>query len=373
MQVLVYLYFASAVVAEEKPEFEITPGMKLEQKMVAEWLKVRSGKVVRSLQRHAIFTPDRDEQGNPINEVFVIESDGDNVRSEDPYKTNNGCVYKEVNIRTPEESIYIISDSKTVFIYRSPWIAEYTKRYLWLPVYFGDYFNSRIASGIVSNEELLLSKESYAHLDRFNEIITDENLNGIPVKHISYDLPKEKHVDYWLAPQRSYRPLKVVYKSMIETTIGVIDDMESRTVEELTTYEYEWKQYPPGVWYPSKWTYVNKKDNIITSDNEFITQEADFETPIPPERFTIQSATDTKKKIVSHEGSLRFTPEGIITEQEYLMDLYKLRRKLRVDEAEKQNTVNMWSKIVGVVAILFLVVLVIKQYFNKTGRHQFPQ
>jgi len=369
MQVLAYLYFSSSVFAEDVPEFEITPGMKLEQKMVAEWLKVRSGKVVRSLQRHAAFTPDRDEPGDPTNEVFIVESDGVNVRSEDPYKKRNGCVYKEISIKTPKESIRIISGSKTVFIKRTPWTVEPSEYFTWLPVSFGDYFDSRIILHLISNEELLLSKENYAHLDRFNEIITDETLNGIPVKHISYDLPKEKHVDYWLAPQRSYRPLKVVYKSMIETTIGVIGEMESRTVEELTTYEYEWKQYPPGVWFPSKWTYLNKRDNIITSDSEFISQEVDFETPIPPERFTIQSVTDTKKKIVYYEDSLRYTPEGIITEQELAIRLDKLRRKMRAEDAEKQNTMNMWSKIVGVVAILFLAVLMIKQNFSKTGRH----
>ncbi len=362
------LLLCPGIYGEEKPEFEITPGMKLEQKMVAEWLKVRSGKVVRSLQRHSIFTPDRDEQGNPINEDFVIESDGVNVRSEDPYQERNGCVYKEINIRTPKELIQIISDRKTIFIKRTPRIVEPSEHFSWLPVSFGDSLSSRIILGIVSNEELLLSKENFAHLDRFNEIITDETMNGIPVKHISYDLPKEKHIDYWLAPQRNYLPLKVVYKSMIETTIGVIDDIESRTVEELTTYEYEWKQYPPGVWFPSKWTYVNKRDNIITSDNELITQEADFETPIPPERFTIQSVTETKKKIVYYEDSLRYTSEGIIPGQEHVVRLDKLRRKMRAEEAEKQNTVNMWGKIVGVVAILFLVVLVFKQIFSKTGR-----
>ena len=368
VQVLVYLYFASAVVAEEKPEFEITPGMKLEQKMIAERLKIKSGRVVVLYLDYMPIGRNEDEE-YPQKKRTIYESDGVNSRVEYPDRHAHGYAYNEVFISTEKESIRVTPYKNRLFINRAELASESTWRRIgesfscWGPTLYGSNYYYRVIEKICSHSNPLPLEDRIANPDRFNEKITDETLNGISVKHVSYELPKGKHVEYWIAPGQGYSLLKMISKSTIRKIMGTMKGIKKQNVEMTVTYEYEWKQYPSGLWFPAKWKDVTTVNDIVTQDTEHVIEQADFTTPIPPERFSIQKLINTKKKIINYKGHLRYTPDGIITDEEYLDYLYKIGGP---PPGVEENNSKKWGKpFVAVILVLLAIVLLNQRRKNK--------
>jgi len=362
IQIAALLLLCSGIYAEEEPEFEITPGMKLEQKMVAERLKIKSGRVI---VLYLDYLPSGINEGEeyPQKRRRIYESDGVNSREEHPDRRSHDYVYNRVTIGTEKEFIRVTSYKNTLFIEQTKQTNPSPRRFIWSPVMFGSNFHYKIAWKIFSRDKSLTMKERVNHPDRFNEKITDETLNGIPVKHVSYELPKGKHVEYWLAPGQGYTLLKVINKSMMRRTLGTMKGIKKQNVELTYTYEYEWKQYPSGIWFPTRWKSVFLQDNVVRSDREHVIEQADFTTPIRPKRFTIQSVTNTKKKIIYYNGRLHYTPDGIITDKEYLNYLYKIGGP---PPSVEENNAKKWGKpFVAVILVLLAVVLINQRRKNK--------
>ncbi|MFG0335941.1 MAG: hypothetical protein ACF8TS_21495 [Maioricimonas sp. JB049] len=240
---------------------EVTPGMELERKVIDYRNQIAHGRVVFVVQSTRTATP-----GGPVGQVqYAIEFDGPDIRC-DMVDSRFSRPLEFKASATAQQVINVLPDGVRQAV---PAVAPAAWREnLFSPRLIG------VANVPVSMLDAFTLEESLGFADRRNETIADEEINGIPVKHVSYDREVGSHIDLWIAPDRGFALLKYVARD--------------EQTEQILTGEYG--QYSSGIWYPRQieWTEKNA-DGQVTEQEVVIVESADFSYEPAEERFQIAS------------------------------------------------------------------------------------
>lgn len=246
MVVLYGIMAFTLTVGAESPG-EVTPGMAMEQKVIEYRQEMTHGRVVFTVE--SLENGGR-EESTADNGRYVIEFDGERIRRE--FTPSSFPVGPRTTIVTPEEHIKADGERVTVQDPRfstQAWLDDVFHPNLlgvWAPVTILD---------TCALDKLL------AFADRVNESVTDDSMDGIDAKLVSYDRIIGNHIDTWIAPSRGH----AILRRNVENKYG------------KSTLAGKYQQFPPGVWFPRRVEYMRYDKEGTLKRHEIATVEsADF-------------------------------------------------------------------------------------------------
>ncbi len=249
------------------------------------------------------------------------------------YKPDNYPIGPLTTIIMPEETIH--EDTDKIGILDTQYVNQ-----AWLD----DAFHPNLlgaSTGIVAVLDNYTLDELLAVPDRANESVTDEELDGVSVKHIAYDRAVGSHIDLWIAPSHGFSVLKF----QATGPSGASQVMTSTS-----------RQFPPGVWYPRVVENVTlAADGRVTSHELATVEAADFSKPPGDTRFSLLTMDVPVGTVISDTAV-----EKVWNGRE-LVPRYEDPEQLQQEAEAVQMAVEpgpnyaLWAVVLGLVAVLLAV------------------
>lgn len=266
----------------------LTPGMVLEHQVIAERNKLQHGKVVIRA-RYAPHGSLADAGDKAETFRFIIEFDDDKIRMEKP----PGPIRR---IATP--SAVMFSDLHGIYYLDAKEATLTSRDDLFHPRQFGmDLAETQVLDNFINDQSVVFS-------DRKNETVVEEVLNGISVRHVSYDRIIGNHLDYWIAVEDGPRFIQARAMSQ-----GVTDELS-----------VEWQQYgvQTRTWYPQTVSFRQSDGGKVTSEELATVESADFETRPDESRFTLSSFGLEVGAVVRQNGIPKYWDGSAVKTQDQI-------------------------------------------------------